>query len=47
MGKINYPSKINDRKKFEKIIQQLLSIFCIIKKKVVPAYILNHNSTHE
>ena len=46
-GKINYLLKINDWKKFKKIIQQLLSIFCILEKKVLPAYISNHNSTHE
>ena len=45
--KINYLSKINDWKKFKKTIQQLLSIFCILEKKVLPAYISNHNSTHE
>ena len=45
--KINYLSKINDSKKFKKLIQELLSIFCILEKKVLPAYISNHNSTHE
>ena len=45
--KINYPSKINDWKKFKKIIQQLLSIFYILEKKVLPTYISNHNSAHE
>ena len=30
---INYSSKIEDWKRFEEIIQQLLSIFCILKKK--------------
>ena len=30
---INYSSKIEDWKRFGEIIQQLLSIFCILKKK--------------
>ena len=29
---INYPSKIGDWKSFKKVIQQLLLIFCILKK---------------
>ena len=45
---INYPLKIDDWKAFEKIIQQLILIFCILKrKKYVPAYISKHNSTRE
>ena len=31
--RINYPSKIDDWKRLRKIIQQLLLIFCISKKK--------------
>ena len=30
---INYPSKIDDWKRLRKIIQQLLLIFCILKKE--------------
>ena len=30
---INYPSQINDWKRLRKIIQQLILIFCILKKK--------------
>ena len=30
---INYPSKIDDLKMFQKIIWQLLLMFCILKKK--------------
>ena len=29
----NYSSKLDDWKTFEKIIQQLLLIFCLLKKK--------------
>ena len=35
-------------KGFRKITQQLLLIFCILKKKeIIPAYISKHNSTHD
>ena len=30
---INFPSKKDDWKKFEKIIEQLLLMFCMVKKK--------------
>ena len=36
--KINYPSKIDDWKKLEKIIQKLLLIFCILKKNTFCLY---------
>ena len=36
------------KKRLRKAIQQLLLIFCILKKKeILPAYISKHNSTRE
>ena len=36
--KINYPSKIDDQKSLRKIIQQLLLIFCVLKKNTSSLY---------
>ena len=45
---INFPSKKDDWKKFEKIIEQLLLMFCMVKKKKIhPPYVSKHNSDHE
>ena len=35
------------RKALRKITQQSLSTFCILKKKVYPAYVSKHNSNRE
>ena len=45
---INYPSKIDDWKTFEKNnLTIALNILCIKEKEISPAYILKHNSTRE
>ena len=44
---INYPSKIDDWKTLRKIIQQLLLIFCILKKKKSPVFISKINSNSQ
>ena len=45
---INYPSKLDDRKKFEKNnLTIALNILYIKEKEILPAYISKHNSTRE
>ena len=45
---INYPSKIDDWKTFEKHNPTIpLNILYIKEKEILPAYISKHNSTHE
>ena len=44
---INYPSKKDDSKKLVKNNVNLLLMFCILKKKLYPAYVWKHNSNHE
>ena len=44
---INYPSKIDDWKKFERNNPiTALNILCIKEKKILPAYISKHNPNH-
>ena len=45
---INYPSKIDDWKTFEKNNPTIaLNILYIKEKEIYPTYISRHNSTHE
>ena len=45
---INYPSKIDDWKMFEKNNPRIaFNIFYIKEKEICPAYISKHNSTRE
>ena len=45
---INYPSKLGDWKKFEKNNPTIaINILYAKEKKILPAYISNHNSTRE
>ena len=47
-GEINYPSKIDDWKSFEKNnLTIALNISYIKEKEIVPVYVLKHNSTCE
>ena len=48
MGKINYLSKIDDGKKFEKNTQtNALNILYTKEKEILPALVSNHNSAHK
>ena len=45
---INYPSKLDDWKTFEKINPTFaLNILYTKEKEILPAYISKHNSVHE
>ena len=44
---INYPSKKDDWKKFEKNDQRLLLMFCILKRKIYLTYVSKHNPNCE